>query len=145
MFLNFWKKLKLETWTWFCIKSFFLCSNFTLVDIVANLFLFFRNCRIPDLDVILPAFIVRRSRLDCCDWLPDFRHDLGQDWHQAWRVRLDFTQRLNDVLDQTVTDMVHDQHVVEKTLYSFAESNVSKTVTYKILREIILQVPASKY
>lgn len=103
-----------------------------ILYVLRQLCFFFRNCKIPDLDVILPAFIVGRSCLNCCDWLPDFRHDLGQDWHQAWRVRLDFTQRLNDVLHQTVTDMVHDQHIMEKALYSFTESTISKTFKCKI-------------
>lgn len=103
-----------------------------ILYVLRQLCFFSRNCKIPDLDVILPAFIVGRSRLNCCDWLSDFRHDLGQDWHQAWRVRLDFTQRLNDVLHQTVTDMVHDQHIMEKALYSFTESTISKTFKCKI-------------
>lgn len=116
--------------TIFILELFFFLNLHIIC--VETVMVFFRNCKIPDLDVILPAFIVGRSCLNCCDWLPDFRHDLCQDWHQAWRVRLDFTQRLNDVLHQTVTDMVHDQHIMEKALYSFTESTISKTFKCKI-------------
>lgn len=132
------KKLcSIEICTGFCIELFFkICILHALRQL--SWLIFSRNCKMSDLDVILPAFIVGRSRLHCCDWFPDFRHNLGQDWHQAWRVRLHFTQRLNDVLDQTVTDMVHDQHVVEKALYSFTESTVSNRFTYEISRKISL-------
>ena len=76
-----------------------------------------------DLDVVLSALVIWRPRFHGSDGLANLGDDFCQDRHQTGGVGLDFTEGLNDVLHQTVTQVIHDQHVMKETLHCFTARN----------------------
>ena len=85
-----------------------------------------------DLDVVLSALVVWRPRFHGSDGLTNLRDDFCQDRHQTGGVGLDFTEGLDNVLHQTVTQVIHDQHVMKETLHCFTARNKRAVMYHKL-------------